>query len=346
MRAHVEVAGAECAPKKNKQQLILFVNLKGVNPAKKDLFVKFAQARASCLNASYSAFNISLDENSQLQAADLANEQMRTFIAPPNAGNNLKTQQVFDAKLLVMDQFQAKLKPIGGSYEYILVVGEMVRSISGNSISNITHLSQLADYLKEMISRFAAKHLHLRIQVCFSKQVCLPRTTSPFAEALIPEGKFVHLSAPTGWSMIGRNGTAIDFNLVHDVHFVIWAPFLSYVITNNLDLEKIKNLFYATEWLASKKECSRLAQLMRDRPQTAIEDLYIRLHYPSQTSEDKVFICLEHQSKNSFMSIAATGPSPSHSPNLFRDRHTHSPMPRAGGGLTPTEDGTKKSFID
>jgi len=298
------------------------VNLNGVNAVKKDLFVKFSAERANCLNTHYSALNIAIDENRQLQAFDLKNITMSSFIDEPVAGNELKRRQIYDSKRRIMDNFQNKLKRVEGTYEYILVIGEMSRSSTQNAISNISKLSDLADFLKETIERYASKHLHLRVQVCFSHQVVIHGTSMSFASALVPYGKFVHLSAPTGWSIIGRNGAALDFNLLYDVHFDAWAPFLSHVIMNNLNKEKIKEAFEDNNLFQRKLEWINLMQLKKDRPEMSIEALNMKLHYPSQKSEEKVFAQLEHQSKNSF--IAINSMSPARSPSMSRSTSTSS----------------------
>ena len=75
-------------------------------------------------------------------------------------------------------------------------------------------------------------------------------------------------------------------------------------------------------------------QLKKSRSEITIEALNIKLHYPSQKSEDKVFVQLEFQSKNSFSTISSMSParSPvmfrsSSTPSLFRETQTPSPMP-------------------
>ncbi len=320
--------------KTRRRQLILFVNLNGVNAVKKDLFVKFSAERANCLNVNYSALNISMDENRQLQAFDLKNISMSSFIDEPIAGNELKRRQIYDSKMRVMADFQKKLKRVEGTYDYILVVGEMSRSSTQNAISNISRLSDLADSLKGIIDIYASKHLHLRVQVCFSHQVLMSGTSTSFASALVPYGKFVHLSAPTGWSIIGRNGAALDFNLLYDVHFDAWAPFLSYAIMNNLSMEKIKEAFDDNDLFQRKPEWLPLMNLKKARPEMIIEGLNMKLYYPSQKSEDNAFAQLEHQSLNSFRSIASTStarsPAMSRSSStssMFREIQTPSPMP-------------------
>lgn len=328
------------SPKKNRRQLTLFINLDGVEASKKDLFVEFANSRAKCLKADHSAFNIKFDESKHLQAVDLHHENMLEFIDKPNCAHELKQKQIVDAKTRVINKFKANIKAVEGTYDYILVVGEMTRSSSRNSISNISQLNLLSNYLKEIITTRSSKILHLRVQVCFSNQIFLQDTTTTFASALVPSGKFVHLSAPTGWSMIGRNGAAIDYNLVHDVHFNPWKPFLNYVIMNNLDIKKIVEVFNSNELFLRKADWHPLMNLKKDRPEIKIEALNLKLHYPSGHSEDAVFSELENLNKSSFVSIDYQSryytPVLSRTPSQSSLFHSRSPSPRLIDASTPT----------
>lgn len=298
-----------------KRQLIIFVNLEGVDTKKNDIFIKFSQERARCLGVAYSAINVFVDSHEQCQYQDVGVIENETLFGTTE---HLMPKQIemAEAKNRIFSEFKRYANYIEGKYDYILIVGEMMRSSSGHSISEIRRLRHLSACIKSIILEHSNKTLHLRVQVCFSGQLTLPGSTQTFAASLIPEDRNVFLSAPTGWSIIARNGSAIDFNLVSDHCFEIWAPFLNSAIQNNWNLLQLIEKFDELENLSKRKSIGwkKLVDYIKHHPETRLESLNIKLHYPSKNVYEKIFAQLSQFEFRRFTPISSPSPIASRSP--------------------------------
>lgn len=276
-----------------KRQLVIFINLEGVDYKKTDLFFKFSQTRAQRLNVQYSALNIFMNEKDELHHQDVLTIE-NAALYPENPSMTPGQIQILHAKSKIFTDFKKKSIPVKEQYDYILVIGEMNRSSSDHSISKIKQLNDLVFKLKSTISEYANKNIDLRVQICFSGKTFV----SPgqiFSTSLIPDGCNVHLSAPDNWSIIGRNGAAIDFKLIDDNRFSTWAPFLNSMILNNFNLKQIKINYHNLEKFSNKKqlEWKKLIEYKKIHPSVNIESLNIALFYPSQNQYERIFENME-----------------------------------------------------
>jgi hypothetical protein len=229
------------------RQLIIFVNLPGVVNTKISLFLEHALQRAKRLGLECSALLLLPDENEDLTHIDVIRTPPELYAGRPR-GNEIQPRDhdIFRVNTKTAQNFINKIDRVDGYYDHILILGEMVRTDSSSCaqvhISSIGNIDKLAEYLFSLSESHAASTVWQRVQICHSGSLQLKSTGKTFAESITPTRTTYYSSAPSGWSVLGKNGLAIDF-LASNPQFNNIISFMYTAVSNAWDEKRMQQEF-------------------------------------------------------------------------------------------------------
>lgn len=247
---------------KNSRQLVIFINFPGVSNKKTGIYLNHAIQRAKRLHSSCSALHLLWNGHifETVDAVSYNNLEIysgkNTPHFSPSSNQTLCLSNKKNARSAI-----PLLEAVDGYYDHILVIGEMELFLENTSsqykISGIGDLTQLTDFVRHICECHSANGAFYRIQICQSDSILID-DTSTLAQRMLPSSKKNIISIPSQWSVIARNGCAIDFRATK-LEFDNITPFLFKAASNAWSYEKIQEEFDAMiEERDSKKTSSPL----------------------------------------------------------------------------------------
>lgn len=238
------------------RQLVLFINLPDVDPNKISLFLQHALTRSTTLNLKCSALMINpvKDHLDKFNTRDMKKEFSNK--------NNINAALKLPEKNNIAKDFIKNIVHVESYYEHILILGEMDINYSQKksmySISGINHIKELADFIMNISSRYSAQNSFLRVQICHSGTLKIADKSKTFCDLVKPDSsKECHISAPLEWSVIGKNGYAIDCT-ASSQDFQIIVPFLNTAVLNAWTTIQIDLKFNEYTSKTNKSACKEL----------------------------------------------------------------------------------------
>lgn len=236
---------------RKRRQLVIFINLPGVAKEKISTFLEHAKQRSMRLGLTCSALHISLNTNLDLITLDMKQKEAEIYTLLPSSRGSL-------------NKFINQIDVVEGYYDHILIMGEMHQTDkklrTEHNISNIENLEKLSKLVLSLSETYSANESWHRVQVCQSNSVKIKSSDITFANAVIPTTGISHLSAPFSWSIVGKNGLAIDF-ISNNQEIIGLIPFMHKVVSNAWDDERARLEF---EKYSPQTTCTLPAHLSFD----------------------------------------------------------------------------------
>lgn len=288
------------------RQLVIFINLPGIINTKVGIFMEHARQRAFRLGATCSALQVFGDGSIK----DMKSTSHMLYAGLPKYdASHVQDIRAVAANQKIAQEFIGFIEPVEDVYDHILIIGEMSQVTLNHRIqrrvSGISALPELVNELSSLTNRYAAGRVWQRVQICFSQSLKIsPSSPLSFAEMLAPRESICHQSAPEGWSVIGRNGAAIDFlGTQHEFYDII--AFMHKAVSSTWCYDEIKERLEAAV-LSDKVRCSK-----------QFEQLDVHCIYPSKKLWELVFEGTNHSM--AFFVPIHTGYSPSSSRRSSQD---------------------------
>ena len=259
--------------------MVIFVNLPGVIHTKVSLFIEYAKQRSLRVASECSALHVFFDAKEDFSVMDMKQTDFNLYTGHSNGPTlQVRDEQMFLANKKSAKKFIEFIHKVEGYYEHILIIGEMVRIEKSHGveyhISQISKLERLASLIQTISTLHAASNVFQRIQICHSGGLRLKSSQQFFTDAVCPRNGSFQVSAPLGWSIVSKNGLAIDF-LANNQEFFHLVSFLYKCVSNGWSVERIHREYALTDYSLNFKP--------------NLQSLALRCHYPSKKAVPEAF---------------------------------------------------------